>query len=395
MMSVDEDDELLDLYSSIYGVEFPERDTAKALYIYGCPTVIALGTLGNLLSAFILFKLCQKVLSTCLYLFVVTFIDLIVLYVKAGNDWVLHLTQYNVQRVAMFSSNSICKIFPFVTNFALHLGIWLLVAMATETTIVTLQRDKLLRACVVERARAVILLIIVLLVCINAHCFWTFALQADEKSGLPEDIICTNARQGHVNETFRRIVWPVIDMVVSNLFPFFTIFACTVIIITRRVRGKNFTREEQNVWKSYKLDAAAAKDFQTSILVLCIFYLVLMMPKFACDIFLFLVDPNALALVEWSLKLDAKTTLGQAICSLLYYSCLSLKFFVYLTSRKFREELKYLLICQQCRKRRPPRDQRPLVAKRANNRCPLSDKNSPTINNENALEKKPFAITSV
>ena len=386
-----DDDKLMDYISNYYGISFPERDIASAMYLYGCPTLLALGTLGNIFSAVIMFKMCQKVLSTCLYLFVVTLIDMLVLYVNAGNNWLLHLAKVDIRHNAMFSSNTICKIFPFVSDFALHLSIWLLVAMATETTIVTLRKEKLLRACMVERARAVILLIIVLLVCINAHCFWTFALEQEEKGGLPEEIICTNARQGHVNETFRRIVWPVIDMVISDLLPFFTVFACTVITITRRVRGKDFTREEQNVWKSYKFDAAAAKDFQTTILILCIFYLVLMLPKFACDIFLFLVDPNQLSLVEWTLALDSKTELGQAVCSLLHYSCLSLKFFVYLSSRKFREELKLLLTCRQCRSNRtktPPQ-------KRANNRCPLADKNSPTRNHENALEKKPFAITSV
>ena len=386
-------EELIDFYSSIYGIDLsPERDTAVALYTYGAPVLLVIGTFSNIISAIILFKMCQKVLSTCLYLFVLTMLDLIVLYVRCGNDWLQHLTHVNVQRIAMFSSNSVCKIFPFVSNFALHLSIWLVVAMVTETTIVTLKRDRLLRACVLERGKAVILLIIVLLVCINAHCFWTFALEEDEKSGLPGEIICTNARQGHINETFRRVVWPIIDMIVADLFPFFTVFACTVIIITRRVRGKDFTREAQNIWKSYPLDAPAARDFQTTILAVCIFYLILMLPKFACDIFQFLVDPNALALVEWSLVLDAKTTLGQAVCSLLHYTCLSCKFFVYLSSRKFREELKTLITCRQCRRRVPKRDP---TSPQASSRCLLSDKKPPAKNVQNTPEKKPFAITSV
>ena len=386
------------------GLKFPETDMARKLLMYWPPVLLVIGTFGNIFSAVVMIRMFQKVLSTCLYIFVMLIIDLAVLYIRCGNDWIRNLADVDIKDIAKLSSNSVCKIYPFVSDFALHLSTWLAVAMATECAIVTLGPDRLMKICRLERARAVVLLMIVLLVCVNAHCFWTFALVKVEKTMMEEEI-CTNARQGNQNsEEFRKVVWPVIDLLVAGFFPFFIIFACCVIMITKRVRRKDHMRLMENTWKSYSVDVAAAKQMHLAIIVLCIMHLILLLPKLACDIFLFLVDPNELALIEMSLRLQAKKDLADAISNLLLYVYLSCKVFVFMgTSRTFRRELCLLITCRKCRSG-PPTGNTSRVATHQ----PLLNK--PEVNHVGAEQpfgncvdrdaepeesRKPFSMTSV
>ena len=412
-------EEKWEYYTEHFGITFPEKEFAETLYKYVPIAFLVLGTVGNLLSTLILYHLYKKVLSSCLYLFAVSIIDTLTLYVVCGNMWIKHMLDVDVRKWAMFSSNSLCKIYPFVESFLTHLSIWLIVAMVIETTIVTLKVEKLLKVFVVERARAVILLIIVLLVCVNAHCFWSFTrIKEKEKEGEPEKWICSNSnRQGsYASEEFRRLVWPIMDILIMNFFPYFIIFSCTVILITRKVRRTDHSREAVNVWVTYHLDGSSAREFHISIITLCVIYLLLMLPKFATCIFAFLVKPEGMALIHYSLQFDSKMILAKAVCDFLHFTFLSFKFLIYtFTSKKFRDELCLLVTCQRCR-RNQPRPQRFSPTKNSNRYEPA---NSTLANNElllpndvhatpirltnrmpysshgNSLEKRPFAITSV
>ena len=416
-----DDEEWFEFFEDFYGVSMPEKGLAEKLYKFVPPVFLIIATIGNLLSAIVLHSMYKKVLSSCQYLFVACFVDTLGLFILCGNEWHLHVTGFDVRQKAMFSSNSLCKIFPFVESFLTHISIWLLVAIVIETTIVVLKVEKLLKVYVLERARAVILLIIVLLVCINAHCFWSFSLQDEEEK---KEIKCSNFnRQGsYASAEFRKVVWPIMDILITNFFPYFIIFACTVILITRKVKRTDRSREAVNIWKTYHLDGSSAREFQISIIVICILYLVLMVPKFANDIFVFLVDQNGLAMVPYSVPLSSKMILAECICDFLHYSFLSFKFIVYVsTSKKFRDELCLLLTCQRCSRSQHPRPQRlsptrnstlyePANTALVNNEIVPNDvhgtpislrsipreyKTLPSQNHCNSLEKRPFAITSV
>ncbi len=415
------DIDLFKFFEEFYGYKFPERYLAIKLNKYVPPVFLVVGTIGNVLSAIVLHGLYKKVLSSCQYLFVACIVDTVGLHLLCGDKWQVHVTGVNVRHMAMFSSNSLCKIYPFIEGFLLHLSIWLVVALVVETTIVVLKVEKLLKVYVLERARAVILLIIVLLVCLNAHCFWSFSLTKEEKKGHPDEVECSNFnRQGsYASEEFRKVVWPIVDILITDFFPYFVVFACTVILITRKVRRTDRSREAVNVWKTYPLDGSSAREFQITVIVLSIMYLILMVPKFANDIFVFLVDRNGLAMVDYSLPLDSKMQLAQCLCDFLQHTFLSFKIFVYIfSSKKFRDELCLLLTCQSCN-RDHPRPQRlsptrnsthyePANTSIANNEIVPNDMHGTPVslrslkedysisqNHCNSLEKRPFAITSV
>lgn len=378
----------------------PEEDMAATLLIYWPPALLVIGTIGNILSAIVMARMFQKVLSSCLYIFVMLIIDLTVLYIRCGNDWLRNLADVDIKYIAKLSSNSVCKIYPFVSDFALHLSTWLAVAMATECAIVTLNPERLMKICRLERARAVVLLMIVLLVCVNAHCFWTFALVKIEKAAIEEEI-CTNARQGNNNsEEFRKVIWPVIDILVADFFPYFIIFACSVIMITKRVRRKDHMRLMENTWKAYSVDVAAAKQMHRAIIVLCISHLLMLTPKLAHGVFMFLVDPNQLSLVKWTPSIQSKTVLAGAVSNLMLYVYLSCKILVFIgTSQTFRRELCSLLTCRKCRRGSGAGN-----TSRVATHQPLLNK--PEVNHvseaplgnclDNCVEnRKPFSMTSV
>ena len=407
-------DDIYAAYADMYGVTFFEKDIAEYLYVYGCPLFLLLGTIGNVATIIRFVTMCQKVLSTILYLVVVAIMDLVVLYERCGNAWIKHILDYDFEEASMHWSNTVCKIYPFLSNFAYHLSVWLLVAMAIETTLVAFRPHRLLKIYSLERARAVFLLIIVLLVCVNAHCFWTYALIKLDKTGKSTEEVCDRPQVmslmgrrldktlgddgGDGNDNFRRVTWPIIDIILGDLLPYLIIFACTVMLITKRVKGHDRTREVDNIWRSYTCDAAAARHFHTTIMALSVFYLVLMLPKMVCNIFLFLVEPSGLWLVKYSLTFDSKKKLAKAVCMSCHYLFISAKFIIYLaSSQEYRRGFNSMFSCDNCCGRRraggrhggiPRNAAAPLKAYNAN--CNHDNEETSSL-----VHDKPYSITAV
>ena len=243
------------------------------------------------------------------------------------------------------------KIFPFVMDLALHLSVWMIAAMSVETTLVLTQPQRLMRLCRLERVRAVILLILVLLICSNAHCFWTYAV-SDVDKAVHAEKICSMMRLGNnqQNDDFRRIVWPLVNILITDFFPYFIIFACAVTQITVRVKRKDHLRQLENTWKAYSVDSTAARELQVSFLSVCLSHLFLLLPKMACDVFNYLIQTTMLFLVPYTFRLDAKRILAEGLGNFLLYIYLSTKFFVLIGCCKaFRTEIISMFTCITCK----------------------------------------------
>ncbi len=331
------------------GVRFPSRETARLLLTYLPPILLIVGTVGNILTATLMWIFHRRVLSTCLYMFAVEIVELVSLYAACGNDWLYAMAHVNVRRISMHSSKSLCKIHPFITDLVVHLGTWLTVAMATETAVVTLKPSRLMRLCRVERARAVSLLLVVLLVCVNAHCFWSWALITEDRS-TQTITTCTTQRVGHQHsEEFRKVAWPIINILVSDFFPLFILFSSLVIVVTKRVRRKEHLQELENAWKAYSVDAKAARELHSAFIGILVFYVIMRLPKLGYEIYSFLVDPEHMELIQPSLHGDARRILARTVCYLLVYTYQSCSFFIYLAScRAFRRGVWSMLTCTSC-----------------------------------------------
>ena len=102
---------------------------------YVSPTLLVVGSLGNVTSLVVLARLSRKVLSTCLYLAVLCVTDLLVLYTRCGDRWMAHVTGHSVSEDLMKHYDIVCKLLPFTFNFTIHMSQWLVVATAVEGVI--------------------------------------------------------------------------------------------------------------------------------------------------------------------------------------------------------------------------------------------------------------------
>ena len=345
MTEYDGDYSLADFYN-YFEIDYPERDVAINLYIYFSPFLLFIGTFGNILSVIILQKLSKKVVSTCLYLAVLAIVDLIVLYTRCGNEWLINMSHIDLSNRLMVYSESICKVYPFVFNFIFHLSRWLIVAMSVEAFISIKYPQNVVRMCTLERGRAVILLLTVLLVCVNLHYFWSFELVPLKNLSLPPGLFCTFAKHGHQHsEEFQEIIWPVLDLLVAEVIPYVTVIICCVIMVIQMVRGKHKGDEYHRQWQAkYTLDSLAIDQLKVTFLIVCICYVLLTLPHFGYVLFKYLVEKHQL--LESSFQLQAQEELAQAVCSTIEWFFLSSKFFLYLaTSKRFRSEFVHLFRC--------------------------------------------------
>ncbi|KAK2180020.1 hypothetical protein NP493_462g02018 [Ridgeia piscesae] len=327
--------------------QFPETHIAHALFVYASPMLLAWGTLGNVLCAIVLARMSRRALSTCVYVVAANIADLALLHMRIGNDWLGDVTGVNARLSATLSSHSVCKLYPFVSGFLAHLTTWLVACIAAELAIVTARPQRLLAVCKTAHARIVIMLVVVVLICVNAHCFWTWRLMRLE-TRLEKGMVCTNVRQGG-SDQFRLITWPVVNIIVAHACPYVVVFACVVMVTTVRVRRRANVERLEDVWKTTTLDAAAAVECHTALLVVCVLYLVLLLPGFVDDVFHFLAEPGGMNLVKHTPSLVAKQRLAATVSSLLFHGFGCVKFTVFLVvSRSFRKRLRAIVLCRRC-----------------------------------------------
>lgn len=324
--------------------------TAKInnLIIYLAPFLLFFSTVGNILSVIILSRLCYKVWSSCVYLAILSVLDLFVVYTWCGNEWLYKVSYIDVSNELLMSSVSLCKVYTFLFNGVVHMQRWLTVCLSIDLFMATRYPSKVPKLCTLSRAKAVIMLLTVILACINIHFFWTYEIVNFKKDFGPkmhsEDaFMCTFAKQGvPYNELFAHIIWPIIDISIGQLLPFVIIVLFTVLTAVRyaSVGAGNSDSQSEQWRKKYLLYPNAMKQLKISVLTLCILY-VLTIPRLIttlCKKIWGIQDNDDLD--------DSDDFHSKAIFDLMYwifayleYIYLSLKFYILIsTCRQFRAE---------------------------------------------------------
>lgn len=306
----------------------------------------------------VLQKLCREVFSTCAYLAILSLAELLLLYTRCGNFWLKELIGKDLSENLMLYSQSICKVYPFAYNFLFHMSKWLLVATAAEGFIATRCPQRALSMCTLSKAKAVVILLTVLLVCINVHFFWTFELLTEKGH-----IMCTFSKyHGQLSEEFITDVWPVTDFLVAEVLPLCAIAATGTSMLVLTARGRHCGSASHQEWRSrYTLNPRTLDNLKRTFVVLCILYVTLSLPNVIFNIcrhlFRARFDSNDLSVI-------AKVSLAETIISMLQYTFLSTKFLVYMICcPKFRSEVVQLFRCK-CSKTHPPSAvSRPLMKK--------------------------------
>ena len=315
-----------------------EQRVAINIKQFVSPFLLFFGTFGNILSLIVLYKLSREIFSTCSYLAVLTVADVLLLYTRCGSDWLREVIYSNVSYILMVYSQSVCKVYPFTYNFLFHMSRWLLVAMAIEGFIATRYPQRALHMCTVQRAKAIMLLLTVLLVCVNVHYFWSFEV-TQESGGLE----CTFSRYSRqYSEEFQTVIWPLIDLMVGELLPNVIIIICGVGMMVLTIRGNHRGSESHQRWRSrYTMDPHALDHLKRTFLLVCVFHVTLTMPNFAFIIFRYTMEQKGPYYDD-----ESKVELASAVCSMLQYIFLSCKVFLYMSScPKFRTEIYRLMRC--------------------------------------------------
>ena len=143
------------------------------------------------------------------------------------------------------SSVSLCKVFPFIDSSVLHLVLSLQMIAGVDVAINRCRhvstdtqqlqqlqhprfpgyRDNIRGIHHQSLPVAVVLLFVVIVVCVDAHCFWSYSLVRVDSTPSSE-WICTNTRQ---NELFRTVVWPAIEFVIGDMAPVLITLASVVV----------------------------------------------------------------------------------------------------------------------------------------------------------------------
>lgn len=240
---------------------------------------------------------------------------------------------------------------------ALHLDSWLLVAMAAETVFVYQRPQRLMKVCRLRRSRLITVILFISLCLVNSLCFWTYSLVTpfsdiqtttdDDDGATPSSaVVCANwivqsidSRQTGSGLDPRRMFVMIVDLVVADVGPFFVIFSCCVMLLTKRIKRRDQVRQIDNTWKACNVDSSAAHQLHTCFIVLCILHTVVLFPKLTYKSFLFVTDLQVTGLVQHPVGHRASAIVARAVCHLLQYVYLSAKVLVFFAaSPSFRRE---------------------------------------------------------
>lgn len=338
-----------DYYNEEYFYE-PAAEAAINIILYVSPFLLFFSTLGNILSCIVLCRLSYEVWSTCVYLAIVSLLDLFIVYTWCGNNWLQTVIHISVSDRLLLSSVSICKVYMFLFSAVLHMDRWMMVCLAVDLFVASKHPDRVSQMCTLSRTKSVILLVTVILVCINLHYFWTYEIlnirDLNPEVIQLENYTCAFVRQGIAHsEVFENVIWPVIDISLAQIMPLAIITMFTILTIIERVRGTALTDcNEENWRKKYLLYPNAMKQLKTSMLIVCILY-ILTLPKLILDISqkdwrqAFGNNSDEAVPDEYDISLYARLELLHTVFSFLEYLFFTVKFYIlFFVCRQFRVE---------------------------------------------------------
>ncbi|KAL8571754.1 hypothetical protein ACOMHN_051121 [Nucella lapillus] len=362
-------------------IEFQAAEMiSKVLY----PGLLILGVVGNGLSLFVHRHLSQNAWSSCLYLAVLSVVEMIVLIIRCGGTWFLEevslvlvvcrgegvvvssqserlvllsllsvvemivlilrcggtwfleVAGLNPSRKIMNSSDAMCKTYLFVLNVLLQMWPWLMVALSVELVISTRYPLKTYHLCTTERARATVLLITILLVCLNLNFFWTWGL------GIGEECMYIEL----FSIEFLNVIWPSIETTVKHVLPLIAVTVAFLLSVLSLFKaGRSGAPSYEPILKKYFLDLQALQQLKHVALITVLFFIVVKTFTFVVEL-LNALESRGVIMVpcEEYAQFRARFKLVQTLRDAVMYSFHSLKFFVYFAlCASFRQKVFSLL----------------------------------------------------
>ncbi|KAK3086283.1 hypothetical protein FSP39_016280 [Pinctada imbricata] len=307
-----------------------DSPTGALIFLFGAPSLLFLGTLGNSLSLVVMKKFASK-LSTYIYLFVLAFVDLFVLYIGLLPKWIQTILEENI----FSTSTIICKAGNFGGYFGSHFSVWLIVVVIFERFLTVQSPRRAVRICKVRTALYIIIVLASLLIILNSHIFWTVGIEYDEAS---------DTKSCQASGNLSRI-FPWVDGVVYFAGPFLVITILVVIMVFAVCRrqepkpvcahggARKFTVDDRRHLVSRK-----NKRLTLMLLAVSVTYLLTTLPMVIILIYYTFQQVT-------SAESFRKTESIRIIAELLMYTNHAIRFILYLAvGKEFRKRFK-MLVC--------------------------------------------------
>ena len=294
-----------------------------------------MGTFGNTLIFLILMRRCMRRISSYNYLAVLSITDTFVLYVGLLRIWIGELTGFDAQNQA----NWMCKLISVVGYTVSDYSVWLIIAVTVERYIAVVWPFKANSMCNRRRAFMVIIGILCILLLINAHFFWTTAI--NKYPVYNETILRCDGAPGY--ERLVTDIWSWVDAFIYSFVPFVVILLLNALIIHRVLLAGQarsvMSGNQSGGGKRHALDGG--KKLTIMLLTISFSFLLTTLPMNITLIVTAFLYPQA----KNDLHLASKLKLLRTVTELLMYTNHSMNFFLYCaTGKKFRQQL-CLLLC--------------------------------------------------
>ena len=304
----------------------------NALLLYYPPVLIAFGTVGNVLTLFVMLQRQNRRMSTCLYMAALALIGTLILWGMYFSLWLIRNFLPNA------SSPYLCKSMTFFEGFLQDLSTWTLVAMTSERVVAIAMPLKRASWCTVARARNTLIILPLIVAGKNIHLFWTTNLFYSPEA---QSYVCDYIS----GKDFVRIyTW--VDSVISSILPFLMLLVSNIIIVVivksaikLQISSNRCVVQSRNGARdNIRSTQTNARDQQLTFKLVSVnvLFLTLSLPYFVVRTYW-----SNVAIEDQSLFL-----ISFRITQCLWYTNSATYFYVYcILGSKFRKDLRYLFSC--------------------------------------------------
>lgn len=315
--------------------DFPECTWNAWLWFTAPFILLFLGTFGNILNVIILVRPRMRKYSTTIYLICLAFADTSVLWTAIPPEMLKRGFLTDVYT----HSNVLCKMIKWVNHASAGFSAWLLVLLTAERMLLT--KSPVFARSKMTRKSSVIAAMCVLIISVGLSSHYLFGVEVrtfqvqngNISSSTP---LCTFASTSF--EDFYTEIWPLMVLIVINLFPTILILigngviVATLILQRRKLIKVNPLEDEQKLTKYKKV-----KSSSKMIFLICGFFIFTTFPYTSFSVLKWKIEPA-------DAKAEARLLLIDTCLHLLVDCNFTFNFLLYFVSGSlFKEELKLLL----------------------------------------------------
>lgn len=297
---------------------YDEETAARYLYLIFCPCLFLLGTVGNCLVLATIS--CRKGRTSSIYLFllVLAVTDLIVLYTGLLRYWIISLSDIDIRDFSDWG----CKLHLFLLYTSMDFSSWILVSVTIERFIGIYYPLHSKTLFTTRHARVILVVLLVVIVGVNFHFFWTNGLTEDGCGSLNDEYYY-----------FDEYIFTWIDFVVLSVVPFTIMSVCNVFII---VTLRNLESRQRKLMRGLLNKSPTIKSMSTTHMLIAV-SVVFLLTTLPPSVYL-IVEGFILPTENAHPQIKAHMTLTRSVVMLIQYVNYSVNFYLYYArGTKFRK----------------------------------------------------------